>query len=62
VKSIREACEEIRADMEADVYMFDGRQLDGRLVAEMHANLAAAVSALAGMIIVLDERKEETRR
>jgi hypothetical protein len=57
--SARTAREEIHEVATANGWL---RRSDGRLVAEMHANLAAAVSALAGMIIVLDERKEETRR
>jgi hypothetical protein len=43
-------------DMAADVTRFDGAPLDGKTVAEMHANLAAAVSALAEiMLAVLPE-------
>lgn len=43
-------CQEIVRDMERDVRAFDGRPLDGRTVAEIHATLAAAISALAGVV------------
>lgn len=34
-------------DMANDVRQFDGRELTGRLVAEIHATLAAMISTLA---------------
>lgn len=53
--TIRETCAMIRQDMAEDVSRYDGSQLDGRVVGEIHGNLSAAVSALAGMIAALDE-------
>lgn len=52
----------IKADMESDVRRFDGQPLDGKTVAEMHGNLAAAISALAGMVAALAEQIVEVRR
>ncbi len=50
---IHETCLLIKQDMENDASRFDGAPVDGRVVAEIHGNLAAAISALAGMIDVL---------
>lgn len=57
--ALREACTLIRQDMEQDVREFDGLPLAGKTVATIHGNLAAAVSALAGMIAALDERIDQ---
>lgn len=43
-------CQEIVRDMQRDVAAFDGKPLDGRTVAEIHATLAAAISALARVV------------
>jgi hypothetical protein len=59
--SLSEACAMIRQDMEDDVARFDGQPLTGALVAEMHGNLAAAVSALAGIALALEERIDSHR-
>jgi hypothetical protein len=56
--TMQEACTMIKTDMAADVAKYDGAELTGRLVAEMHGELAAAISALAGMIAILDQRSE----
>lgn len=48
-------CDEIQADMERDVALFDGRPLDGRTVAEIHSTLAATISGLAGVVGALVE-------
>lgn len=53
LRRIREVCAEIKVDMERDVAEFDGRPMDGRVVAEIHGTLAATVSALAGMVSIL---------
>jgi hypothetical protein len=55
---IRSVAATIRQDMADDVLRFDGQPLTGKLVAEVHANLAAAVSALAGMVDKLTEHVE----
>lgn len=52
---MRAVCADIRQDMEDDVHRFDGAPFNGRTVATIHGNLAAAVSALAGMIDKLAE-------
>jgi hypothetical protein len=59
VKTMREVCLLIVQDMEADVLRMDGRPLNGALVAEMHGNLAAAISALAVMVANISERPDE---
>lgn len=43
-------CTMIKEDMEEDVHKFDGRPLDGKVVAEIHGVLAATCSALAGLL------------
>lgn len=43
-------CQEIVRDMERDVAAFDGKPLTGRTVAEIHATLAAAISALSRVV------------
>lgn len=43
-------CSLIKHDMASDVASFDGKPLDGKIVAEIHGNLAAAISALADMV------------
>jgi hypothetical protein len=55
-RTIRETCELIKADVAGDVLRFEGATFDGPTVSVWMGNLSAAVSALAGMIAVLDER------
>jgi hypothetical protein len=45
-----EVLEMIITDMEEDVKKFDGAPLTGKTVAEIHANLAAAIQALAKVV------------
>lgn len=50
VQRIRATAAVIKADMEADVRDFEGKPFNGKTVGEMHGNLAAGISALAGMV------------
>ncbi|HZQ33752.1 MAG TPA: hypothetical protein VFB19_18720 [Mycobacterium sp.] len=59
---IRRVAAVIKQDMEDDVRRFAGQPLAGRIVAEMHGNLAAAISALAGMVDKLTEHVDDAIR
>lgn len=60
-KRMRKVCQDIAADMEADVTRFDGQPFTGRTVAEYMANQGAAIQSLAKMIdAILEERDEGT--
>jgi vacuolar-type H+-ATPase catalytic subunit A/Vma1 len=52
-KSLRRTAALIREDMEADVARYDGQIATGKAIAEMHGELAAAISSLAGMLAAL---------
>lgn len=52
-------CDEIQADMERDVALFDGRPLDGRTVAEIHGTLAATISGLAALLAENQRLREQ---
>jgi hypothetical protein len=49
----------IRDDMENDVKEFNGKPFNGRTVGEMHGQLCAAISALAGIIAEHIKSEEE---
>jgi hypothetical protein len=51
--SLRSTAALIREDMQADVAKYDGQIATGKAIAEMHGELAAAISSLAGMIAAL---------
>jgi len=51
---IQEACALIKQDMEADVAKYEGTLASGPAIAQMHGELAAAVSALAGLVAAID--------
>ena len=52
---LREIAQTIRADMADDVARMDGAPLTGRVVAEIHADLAAAIVGLANCVEALAE-------
>lgn len=60
VKSIQNTAGLIRADMLRDVEKWDGQIADGKAIATMHGELAAAISALAGMVSVLATALDST--
>lgn len=55
LERIKATVQVMKDDLEADVRRFDGAELTGRVVAEIHGTLAAACSALAGMTSSLAE-------
>lgn len=55
IERMQRACHAISTDMEQDVARFDGAPVNGRTLATIHGNLAAAISALAGMVALLAE-------
>ena len=59
-KSLRRTAAMIREDMSSDVTKYDGQISTGKLLAEMHGELAAAISSLAGMIAALASALEQS--
>ncbi len=55
----KEVLEMIAKDMKNDAKNFDGREFNGKIVAEYFGNHGAAVAALAEIIIEIEEGQEK---